>query len=311
MFARSPVVTVRGGMAALRLNVSDRSAVCAGFPTRRARPSLARARPAIVRLRRFGDACGTPRLDRISLRLLACSPVWPRSCSRHRRHRLAGVRYRASHRHRRRHAFGHRGLARRADRPHAALALGTEQSEMSHGASGRATRRLCSCFTRRAIARDAAGCGAAPSRPNNAAAWVRADRVLLRPTRWRIVVALGARTISVYHDGDLRRRFHVVVGAPETPTPRGLFSIVGVCAGTPPTSSARTSCPITAHSNVLQEFGGGDGRMGVHRPRRRRPAGSARFCSHHGCIRTVERSDQLDRPHGGADGLSGVPVRVR
>jgi L,D-transpeptidase-like protein len=67
-----------------------------------------------------------------------------------------------------------------------------------------------------------------PSRPDNARGWVRADRVVLRPTRWRILVSRRTRTLAVYQGGNRRRQFRVVVGAPGTPTPHGLFSIVGV-----------------------------------------------------------------------------------
>ena len=59
-----------------------------------------------------------------------------------------------------------------------------------------------------------------PSRPNDAAAWLAARRVELRPTRWRIVVSRRARSLSVYRAGDRLRRFRVVIGAPGTPTPR-------------------------------------------------------------------------------------------
>ena len=150
-----------------------------------------------------------------------------------------------------------------------------------------------------------------PSRPNNATAWVRADRVLLRPTRWRIVVAPGARTISVYHDGDLRRRFRVVVGAPGTPTPRGLFSIVGVWRWNPADFLGSYILPLTAHSNVLQEFGGGDGRVGIHGRGGASlldPLGSARS---HGCIRLSNKAINWIVRKVGAHGLPGVPVRVR
>ncbi len=150
-----------------------------------------------------------------------------------------------------------------------------------------------------------------PSRPNHATAWVRADRVLLRPTRWRIVVAPGARTISVYHDGDLRRRFRVVVGAPGTPTPRGLFSIVGVWRWNPADFLGSYILPLTAHSNVLQEFGGGDGRVGIHGRGGASlldPLGSARS---HGCIRLSNKAINWIVRKVGAHGLPGVPVRVR
>ena len=91
-----------------------------------------------------------------------------------------------------------------------------------------------------------------PSRPNDAAAWLNADRVLLRSTPWRIVVSRRARSISVYRDGERLRRFGVVVGAPATPSPRGLFSIVGVWRWHPADFLGSYILPLTAHSNVLQ-----------------------------------------------------------
>ena len=51
---------------------------------------------------------------------------------------------------------------------------------------------------------------------------------MLQPTRWRIVISCPARTLTVNRNGHRLRRFRVVVGAPATPTPHGLFSIVGV-----------------------------------------------------------------------------------
>ena len=150
-----------------------------------------------------------------------------------------------------------------------------------------------------------------PARPNNASAWVSADRVLPRPTRWRIVVAPGARTISVYHEGDLRRRFRVVVGMPGTPTPRGLFSIVDVWRWNPADFLGSYILPLTAHSNVLQEFGGGDGRVGIHGRGGASlldPLGSARS---HGCIRLSNKAVNWIVRKVGAHGLPGVPVRVQ
>ena len=182
-----------------------------------------------------------------------------------------------------------------------------KQGAKSHGAVG--PRDAAALLVLRA-ARDREGrCWLRvrlPSRPNNAAAWVRADRVLLRPTRWRIVVSRRARTISVYHDGDLRRRFRVVVGTPGTPTPRGLFSIVGVWRWNPADFLGSYILPLTAHSKVLQEFGGGDGRVGIHGRGGASlldPLGSARS---HGCIR-LSNKRSMDRPHGGRPRTAGHP----
>jgi hypothetical protein len=150
-----------------------------------------------------------------------------------------------------------------------------------------------------------------PSRPNNARAWLNAGRIVLRPTSWRIVISRGARTISVYRDGDRRRRFRVVVGAPGTPSPRGLFSIVGVWRWNPADFLGSYILPLTAHSDVLQEFGGGDGRVGIHGrggASLSDPLGSARS---HGCIRLANDSISWLVRAVGASRLPGTPVRIR
>jgi L,D-transpeptidase catalytic domain len=150
-----------------------------------------------------------------------------------------------------------------------------------------------------------------PSRPNAAAAWVNAKRVMLRRTRWRLVLSRGARTMSVYRAGDLRRRFRVVIGAPPTPTPHGLFSIIGVWRWNPAAFLGSYILPLTAHSDVLQEFGGGDGRVGIHGRGGSSlldPLGAARS---HGCIRLANESIEWLVREVGVHGLPGIPVRVR
>jgi len=149
-----------------------------------------------------------------------------------------------------------------------------------------------------------------PSRPNDAAGWVNASRVVLRPTRWRLVVSRSARAVSIFRDGRRLRRFRVVVGAPPTPTPRGLFSILGVWRWDPDDFLGSYILPITAHSDVLQEFGGGDGRVGIHGrggASLRDPLGAARS---HGCVRLSNRPISWIVRAVGASRLPGVPVRV-
>jgi hypothetical protein len=150
-----------------------------------------------------------------------------------------------------------------------------------------------------------------PSRPNRAAAWINASRTRLRATRWRIVVTRRARTLDVYASGRRLRSFKVVVGHPATPSPRGLFSITGVWRWKADDFLGAYVVPLTAHSNVLQEFGGGDGRVGLHGrggASLRDPLGSARS---HGCIRLTNRAISWIVRTVGADALPGVPVRVR
>jgi lipoprotein-anchoring transpeptidase ErfK/SrfK len=114
--------------------------------------------------------------------------------------------------------------------------------------------------------------------------------VILRPTKWRIVVSTAERSLSVYRRGRLVRRVPVVVGKPGTPTPEGLFSIIGAWPSAPNAFLGSWILPLTAHSNVLQQFDGGDGTVGIHGRGGASlldPLGSA---SSHGCIRRRPRS---------------------
>jgi hypothetical protein len=150
-----------------------------------------------------------------------------------------------------------------------------------------------------------------PWRPNDAIGWVDTSRVILRPTTWRIVVSTAERSLSVYHRGSLVRRIQVVVGAPSTPTPVGLFSIIGAWASRPSAFLGSWILPLTAHSDTLQQFEGGDGTVGIHGRGGASlvdPLGSARS---HGCIRIDNSSiDWLVRSIG-AGGLPGIPVEVK
>jgi hypothetical protein len=149
-----------------------------------------------------------------------------------------------------------------------------------------------------------------PSRPNDAAGWVNATRVDLQPTRWRIVASRARRTLALQHAGRTVMRTRTVVGAPGTPTPAGLFSIVGVWRWNPSDFLGSYILPLTSHSPVLQEFGGGDGRIGIHGrggASLQNPLGSA---ASHGCIRLSNDPIEALVRRVGADELPGIPVRV-
>jgi lipoprotein-anchoring transpeptidase ErfK/SrfK len=149
-----------------------------------------------------------------------------------------------------------------------------------------------------------------PWRPNDASGWIEASQVIVRPTPWRIVVSTPDRTLAVYRRGVLVRRVPVVVGKPSTQTPVGLFSIVGTWPDPPGAFLGSWILALTAHSDVLQQFDGGDGTVGIHGRGGASlldPLGSA---SSHGCIRVENSSiDWLVSSIGAAD-LSGIPVQV-
>lgn len=150
-----------------------------------------------------------------------------------------------------------------------------------------------------------------PWRPNEAGAWVRAQHVHLRPTPWRIRVNLAERRLVLRRGGRAVLRTSVVIGAPITPTPQGLFSIVGVWRWNPADFLGSYILPLTAHSPVLQEFGGGDGRVGIHGRGGESLLAPLGSMASHGCIRLPNGAIESVVRRVGAASLPGIPVRVR
>jgi hypothetical protein len=149
-----------------------------------------------------------------------------------------------------------------------------------------------------------------PWRPNDATGWIQARHVLLRATRWRIVVSLAARAVTLYRGGMPVYRARVVIGARATPTPRGLFAIVSVWRSPPMSFLGSYILLLSAHSEALPHFDGGDGQVALHGRGGASlldPLGSA---SSHGCVRLANRAiDAIVRLVGRA-GLPGIPVHV-
>jgi lipoprotein-anchoring transpeptidase ErfK/SrfK len=125
-----------------------------------------------------------------------------------------------------------------------------------------------------------------PDRPNGSAGWVPAEDVVLSQTPYWVEVSTAHRTVSVYRDGRLARRFHAVVGKASTPTPHGLAAIYERDRQPDPNAFVGTwVLALTAQSAVLKHFEGGTGRIGIHGRSGTSlldPLGSARS---HGCVR--------------------------
>ena len=77
-----------------------------------------------------------------------------------------------------------------------------------------------------------------------------------------------------------------MIGKPATPTPRGLFAVAAIVPQTDPNGFlGPDALHLTAHSNVLDNYGGGPGRVAIHGRSGASladPLGSARS---HGCVR--------------------------
>jgi lipoprotein-anchoring transpeptidase ErfK/SrfK len=146
-----------------------------------------------------------------------------------------------------------------------------------------------------------------PVRPNGSTGWIPKDRTMIGSTHYRIVVSTGQRKVRVYHDGRLIRSFLAVVGANATPSPHGHFAIYEKIAQLDPQSEIGPwALHLTAFSNVLDNFGGGPGRVAIHGRNGAyliAPLGTA---ASHGCIRV----DDSEVGFLARVAISGTPVNI-
>ena len=143
-----------------------------------------------------------------------------------------------------------------------------------------------------------------PGRPNGHSGWIRARQTKTASTFWRLALDLSARRLTVYKHGRVKTRFPVVVGKPETPTPRGLFFIEEAVALSPGASGNPFALATSARSNVLQEFEGGPGQIALHGTNGL--SGAPGDAASHGCVRlSTSAITWLARRIG-----SGVPLTI-
>jgi lipoprotein-anchoring transpeptidase ErfK/SrfK len=149
-----------------------------------------------------------------------------------------------------------------------------------------------------------------PSRPNLAKGWVDSERVGVSATPWRIQVGLRSRTVMLLRRGKRVARYRAVVGAPGMPTPVGLFALVEAYPNAPSDFLGRWVVTLTAHSDVLQRYEGGDGRVAIHGrggASLNDPLGSA---ASHGCVRLTNAAISGIVRRIGETAIPGTPVRI-
>ena len=130
-----------------------------------------------------------------------------------------------------------------------------------------------------------------PTRPNGSLGWVRRRAVQLYVNPYRLVVRLKRHRLQLWRGRDLVAKYPVAVGTSSTPTPRGMFYVVELLKPHNKNGSyGPYSFGISAHSQVLRTFAGGNGRVGVHGTNQPDLIGSN---ISHGCIRL--RNDPIRR----------------
>jgi lipoprotein-anchoring transpeptidase ErfK/SrfK len=104
-----------------------------------------------------------------------------------------------------------------------------------------------------------------PVRPNGTTGWARTSDFQITQTRYHITVALGAHQITVYDGENILLQEPVAIGKPATPTPPGRYYIrVLLQSENPESVYGPFAYGLSAHSDVLTEFNGGDAEVGIH-----------------------------------------------
>jgi lipoprotein-anchoring transpeptidase ErfK/SrfK len=120
-------------------------------------------------------------------------------------------------------------------------------------------------------------------RPNGSTGWVRAADVTLKRHEYRIEIELAAHLITVYHRDGIFLQEPVGVGKGPTPSPIGVFYTKELLQPpNPNTAYGAYAYGLSGYSNVLTDFAGGDGVVGIHGTND--PSSIGKDVSH-GCIR--------------------------
>ncbi len=98
-----------------------------------------------------------------------------------------------------------------------------------------------------------------------------------------MTVDLAARELTVWVDGVVDRVIEAAIGSDENPTPTGSFYVVDKLDTTDDGGAyGPYAFGLSAHSETLTEFGGGDGQIGIHGTNDPTSLGQA---VSHGCVR--------------------------
>jgi hypothetical protein len=122
-----------------------------------------------------------------------------------------------------------------------------------------------------------------PVRPNGSTGWLRRDQVELFEHGYRIELSLSAHRLALFDGAQVLMEEPIGVGAEDTPTPGGVYYIKELLR--PPDPSGfygPYAYGLSGFSNVLDDYAGGTGVIGLHG---NDDASSIGRDVSHGCIR--------------------------
>jgi lipoprotein-anchoring transpeptidase ErfK/SrfK len=144
-----------------------------------------------------------------------------------------------------------------------------------------------------------------PGRPNGAEGWVRADEMVAYVVEGKVLIDLSDRTLSyVVGDSELIAT-PVGIGSQASPTPTGQFFVTDSVALADPTSPwGPHALGLSARSDTVTEYNGGDGIIGIHGTNN---PGSIGLALSLGCVRVP--NEVITRLHEVV--AIGTPVEIR
>lgn len=144
-----------------------------------------------------------------------------------------------------------------------------------------------------------------PIRPNGSTGWIRTDEVELFAVSGEIIVDISDRTLTYFQNGVEMLTTSVAVGASWSPTPLGKFYVTdSVTLTRPGTPWGPHALGLSARSDHVTEFNGGDGIIGIHGTSQ--PSSIGKSASW-GCIRL--HNEVITRLHDLVP--VGTPVEIR
>lgn len=122
-----------------------------------------------------------------------------------------------------------------------------------------------------------------PGRPNGQSGWVRAVDVERYGVSRQVVIDLTARTLVVLDGDEPIFETEVGIGSPSSPTPVGTFFVTDAVRITNASGPwGPYAYGLSARSDTVTEFNGGDGIIGIHGTNRPTSIGEAQSL---GCVR--------------------------
>lgn len=122
-----------------------------------------------------------------------------------------------------------------------------------------------------------------PKRPNDSTGWIKASEVRIRKVPNRIVVDRSEHTLLALRGDEVLMEMAVGVGLANTPTPLGNFYVdISVPFQNTGGPYGAFMLSVAGYSEVLTNFGGGNGQIAIHGTNNR---GSVGINSSNGCLR--------------------------